>query len=77
MYEKGVIRIFDKWINVKDRLPKDFETVLAFCKDGCMFVGRHTSWNRWEIWTAMKSTKTMTKTVSHWKPLPEPPKVGE
>jgi hypothetical protein len=64
----------NEWISVKDRLPKDFETVLAFCKDGRMFVGRHTSWNRWEIWTAMASTRIVSITVTHWMPLPESPK---
>lgn len=64
----------DKWINVKDALPENFETVLALCKDGGMFVGRHTSWKNWQIWTAKKSTKIVQRTVTHWMPLPEPPK---
>jgi hypothetical protein len=63
----------DQWISVKDMLPKDLETVLAFCKDGSMFVGRHTSRGRWQIWTAMKSTKIVSRTVTHWMPLPAPP----
>ncbi len=67
----------NNWISVKDRLPKDFETVLAFCKDGGMFVGRRTSWDRWEIWTAMKSTRIVSRTVTHWQPLPESPEVTE
>lgn len=65
---------FGEWISVEDRLPKDAETVLAFCKDGGMFVGRHMSWGHWEIWTAMKSTRIVRRTVTYWMPLPEPPK---
>ena len=62
-----------EWISVKDRLPEDFKTVLALCKDGGMFVGRHTSWHRWEIFTAMKSTRVVSRTVTHWMPLPASP----
>ena len=61
------------WIGVEDRLPENFETVLALCKDGGMFVGKHTSRGRWQIWTAMKSTKIVNRTVTHWMPLPAPP----
>lgn len=62
-----------EWISVDDMLPEDFKTVLALCKDGGMFVGRRTSWRRWEIWTAMKSTRIVSRTVTHWMPLPSPP----
>ena len=62
-----------EWINVNDRLPQNFETVLALCKDDGMFVGRYTSWGHWEIWTAMKSTKIVKRTVTHWMILPELP----
>lgn len=61
------------WISVKDRLPDEFKTVLALCRDGGMFVGRLTSWHRWEIFTAMKSTKVVSRTVTHWMPLPALP----
>lgn len=64
----------NEWISVKDRLPGNFETVLALRKDGAMFVGRYTPWQHWEIWTARKSTKVITITVTHWMPLPEPPR---
>ena len=63
----------NEWINVEDRLPEDFKTVLALCKDGGMFVGRYTSWHRWEILTAMKSTRVVSRKVTHWMPLPSPP----
>ena len=65
-----------EWIRVTDRLPEDFKTVLALCKDGGMFVGRRTSWHRWEIFTAMKSTRVVNRTVTRWMPLPSPPKNG-
>lgn len=62
-----------EWISVKDRLPDNWETVLALCKDGGMFVGRYTPFGHWEIWTAMKSTRIVKRTVTHWMPLPELP----
>lgn len=63
-----------EWISVNDRLPDNWKTVLALCKDGGMFVGIHTPFERWEILTAMKSTRIVKRTVTHWMPLPELPK---
>lgn len=46
-----------------------------------MFVGYHVTsfyhdcdFSHWNIITAMRSTRKMTKKVTHWMPLPEPPK---
>lgn len=69
------------WISTKDRMPEDHEMVLGYTPcDGVMFVGFHKvyrySWGddaKWYIATAMGSTKTMRKRVSHWMPLPAPP----
>lgn len=66
----------NNWISVEDRLPRCFERVLA--TDGA-FVGeayltsahsryRHTGYP----WRAMSG-----KTVTHWMPLPEPPRENE
>lgn len=70
-----------KWIPVTERLPEFDEPVIAFCKIGKMFVGflRKYYSNRvgWVILTARDSTKDITQTVTHWMPLPEPPKEVE
>ena len=67
-----------EWISVKDRLPEDDEVVLIACKIGKMFVGYHKhlfpGCEVWRILTARDSTKKITYTVTHWMPLPEPPK---
>lgn len=70
-----------QWISVKDKLPSIGEEVLAYVPlDGQIFVGHCIKpyWRKdqyvWQITTAMKQTKTMTKKVSHWMPLPERPK---
>lgn len=71
-----------RWIPVTERLPENKEMVLCFTPvDGYMFVGFHFSYkwgsstvSKWRIITAMRSTKDITKKVSHWMPLPEAPK---
>ena len=85
MSEKLVFEapIVDGWISVKDRLPPEGKAVIGYTPvDGCMFVGfyktyryswQDTSVSYWYILTARGSTKTITKRVSHWMPLPEPP----
>lgn len=68
-----------EWISVKDRLPEKETDVLALRQDRKCFVGYicEPSWNgkiNWVIWTAMKSTRNVSRKVTHWMPLPEPPK---
>jgi hypothetical protein len=59
------ITISWNWISIKDRLPKDDQTVLAFHNDNCdlMFfedgIWRDREYIDWE--------------VSHWMPLPAAP----
>ena len=70
------------WISVTEQLPKDHKMVIGFTPcDGYMFVGYHVTsfynnrdFSYWNIITAMRSTKKMTKKVTHWIPLPTPPK---
>ena len=69
------------WISVKDKLPDSKQIVLGYTPaDGFMFVGflerskvPNYTWERWRIITAMRSTKKITKKVTHWMPLPEAP----
>jgi hypothetical protein len=60
-----------EWVSVKDRLPELFENVLTYDCDGKIFI------NWLEEITEMKSYFAYgSKTVTHWMPLPEPPKEG-
>ena len=61
-----------KWISVHDRLPEEGKVVLAFGTRSSttgMFQG--TQKDRPELWYWKGG---MVKHVSHWMPLPEPPK---
>ncbi len=65
------------WIPVTERLPESYKLVLAVCKSGKIFVGEYVDlgWRTlWRIKTARDSTKEITRIVTHWMPLPEPPK---
>lgn len=84
-YDKGYAdgkRDAQKWIPVTERLPEDEELVLIHCKNGAMFVGycgkQYCDYERrWRIKTALNSTKLLNLgRVTHWMPLPEPPKEG-
>ena len=61
-----------KWISIKDRLPEDGEAVLT-CKNGLVEVQvyekKRNGWINGDWFWSMA-------TVTHWMPLPEPPKEG-
>lgn len=58
----------DKWISAKDRLPEEDVRVLVYLKSTRSYTKIDTDrlldgiWVRWG------------KDVTHWMPLPEPPK---
>lgn len=55
-----------RWIPVTERLPEPFEDVLVF-RDGEISIDYHEE-NGWFAYDFKG------KRVSHWMPLPEPPK---
>ena len=61
-----------EWISVKDRLPENICPVLV------VLEGISTAFNGWyhdgKWWTAGAGTRPFTQKVTHWMPLPQPPK---
>jgi hypothetical protein len=59
-----------EWISVKDRLPEDASTVLAIDSDGTISSAYYVG--RWHSGGDLDEDA-----VTHWMPLPEPPKEVE
>ncbi len=65
-----------QWISVKDRLPKPAENVLIFtdCYGGWVDIGRYVLQGNLPFWA--RGGTEIKDNVTHWMPLPEPPKEG-
>ena len=72
-----------QWISVKDRMPGRYETVLIAIStvngygDPAKLVtigGYDHSRKRWEQYTSTDRQLCQGETVTHWMPLPEPPR---
>ena len=65
------------WISVKDRLPKDYVSVLAFGDEG-LLIAEHYRFGDWVKFMLDKDGRYMCPyptTIYYWMPLPEPPKM--
>lgn len=73
--EKEPVKIqsVNQWISVKDRLPDEGASVLICTDEGIRSVSARYG-NRFFITIVEAFTED---TVTHWMPLPEPPKDGE
>ena len=58
------------WISVKDRLPEKQTRVLVRTAE--TYTGTTVGWIMWGKWVT--DVGEQSKTVTHWTPLPEPPK---
>ena len=67
---KDLCRYLPKWIPVTERLPEDGTEVLAFNKTGFAYVDCWTD-GKWKINSMVDEEH---ESVTHWMPLPEPPK---
>lgn len=65
------------WISVKDRLPEDTKAVLVWTPENlCMYTGYlRDTMGRLAVWAHFGGMGgTINKEVTHWMPIPEPPK---
>lgn len=72
-----------EWISVEDRLPEDYGNYLGACIDGevteVTFIPNTNAAYRGLHWSTCDADgfKWLTNDdVTHWMPLPEPPKEG-
>lgn len=76
-----------KWIPVTERLPEKITNkVIVLCKNGYRGFGHHENYKGKQTWYNLESDKPFTDwdlencesyDVTHWMPLPEPPKEVE
>ena len=59
-----------KWISVKERLPEEKQRVIVRCER----IGTSVGWILWGEW--MTDIGPSAGKITHWMPLPDPPKEG-
>ena len=65
-----------EWISVKDRLPENSGLYLVIQKhwlDGSLGT-KIAKWNTADWFTADRKSKEITPRITHWMPIPQPPK---
>lgn len=69
----------NKWISCKDKMPEEYKTVLVYEKDYGVMIGElEKKFFDTQYFIARKSGLILRTTeVTHWQPLPEPPKDGD
>ena len=61
-----------EWISVSDRLPEDGIRVLTYADNSAMFVASRD--DGWYVDTGEYYYSSPFTNITHWMPLPEPPK---
>ena len=66
----------NRWISCKDKMPEEYKTVLVYEKDYGVMIGElEKKFFDTQYFIARKSGLILRTTeVTHWQPLPEPPK---
>ena len=70
------VQPIDGWISCKDKMPEEYKTVLVYEKDYGVMIGElEKKFFDTQYFIARKSGLILRTTeVTHWQPLPEPPK---
>lgn len=69
--ELAALRAANAWIPVAERLPDDDIEVLVFITENCSYDIMYHNDNRW--FADYVGASYSTTSVTHWRPLPEPP----
>lgn len=66
----------NQWISCQDKMPEEYKTVLVYEKDYGVMIGElEKKFFDTQYFIARKSGLILRTTeVTHWQPLPEPPK---
>ena len=72
-YKQGYEDGKPKWIPVTERLPEEGERVL-FTDGAWVGEGYINKRGKWQRYLNQSYTDVMALDVTHWMPLPEPPK---
>lgn len=60
------------WISVDDRLPNNSSMVIVLCKHAGIWLGYYNNFPEHMCW--MHGLGECLPDVTHWMPLPQPPK---
>lgn len=66
-----------RWIPVSEWLPKDGSDILAYYDNGIETRIIACNYYKGEWCDCVFNTETVFKYITHWMPLPQPPKEGE
>lgn len=69
---KNVAPTVGEWVSVKDRLPEKNGDYITYDRDGTVWPHFFTASSK--VWE--DALGFSTELVTHWMPLPEPPKEG-
>ena len=62
------------WISVKDRMPEDYATYLVYGRNGYGIVFADYDYYGDGEWLTCDDLTNITRFVTHWMPMPIPPK---
>lgn len=57
----------EHWISVEEKLPEHRQKIIVACKDGCVYEDIYDEEEK--LWINCRASP-----VTHWQPLPTPPK---
>jgi hypothetical protein len=72
-FQAGYKAAAPQWISVKDRLPEEDDFCLVNTEFDRITIAQY-GWESWRFNDAYSSSEHPKSYVTHWMPLPQPPK---